>query len=682
MIDRWGVVKRAVLWAAVAIALLPQAAEAHATIISSRPGAGEELRSAPGVVVLIFSEPIDTTLSRANVIAPDGISVGPSGISEQDIQISLSTNLPGIYQVHWTTVSAVDGHTLSGGFRFGVDVNPGSPGSVATSSPQGWDLVLAACRGLEIAALLLGIGIVLLRRLAPPHVGWAKGRHLAYALYLALVAGTAVVLIEVLEAAGGLSPGSMVAYLTAGLPGYARVGRLALEATALLLAVFRTRFVPAPLVLAVVALAAAGHAAALRPAAPAITVDAIHLISAGLWAGGILALAITRPPGGWLGPDGRALLHRFSGVAVIAFAITALTGLVQATEELGTPVDLLNSSYGNVLGAKVMAIGAMLLLSFLAWRHIRAWPRLEAAAALVVIGASALLASFPLPPARLAEANAERAGPEAMLSEPRPDDLTLGSNAGSTLVGLSVRPARPGLNSLLVYFLPLDGEAAAESEGIRVNLGGQDIGARRCGLTCFATTAVLSGGEIVRVDVAGDGGGIATFQLPRLPAPDGSQLLQVATQKMQQLHAFRIAETLGPARIPLHTDYELEAPDRLQYLLATGAETVFIGDTRYSRDAPTDQWKAEATSPIQVPTLIWEQETIQGARIVGSDQVDGVQTQIVGFFEELDGGPIWFRLWIDGQGLVRRAEMRAPGHFMDHRYFDFDVPISIVSPIA
>ena len=632
--------------------------------------------------MLIFSEPIDTTLSRANVIAPDGTSFGPSGISEQDIQISVSTNLPGIYQVHWTTVSSVDGHTLSGGFRFGVDVNPGSPGSVATSSPQGWDLVLAACRALEIAALLLAVGILLLRQLAPPHAAWARPPHLTYALYVALVSGTAVVLIEVLEAAGGLSPGSMVAYLTAGLPGYARVARLALEATALLLALLRPRFVAAPLVLAMIALAAAGHAAALRPALPAIAVDAIHLISAGLWAGGILALAMTRPPRGWLGPDGRALLHRFSGVAVIAFTVTALTGVIQATEELSKPTDLLNSSYGNVLGAKVLAIGAMLLLSFLAWRRIRAWPRLEAAGAILVIGASALLASFPLPPARLAEANAQRGGPEATVSEPRPDDLTLGSNAGSTLVGLSIRPALPGVNSLLVYFLPPRGEAAAESFGIRVSLAGQDIGAKRCGLTCFSASAVLSGGEVVRVDVAGNGGGTATFQLPNLPAPDGSQVLQTATRKMQQLHAYRIAETLGPARIPLHTDYVLEAPDRLQYKLATGSETVFIGATRYSRDTPNDHWTAEDTSPVHVPTLIWTQETIQGARIVGADDTDGVATQVVTFFEELDGGPIWFRLWIDGQGLVRRAEMRAPAHFMDHQYFDFDGAISIVAPIG
>lgn len=671
--------KRTVLGVAVLIALLPQAAEAHSSIISSRPGAGEELRSAPGVVVLTFSEPIDTNLSRAAVTTPDGTKFTTTAVSADEIQIALSTNLPGLYQVDWTTVSAVDGHTLNGGFRFGVDVNPGAPGVVAISSPQGWDLVLASGRTLELGALLLAVGILLLRRMAP-HLTWAHAPHLAYPLWAALAGGSAVVLIEVLQAAGGLSPGSMASYLTSGQPGYARLARLGFEVAALLLAVFRSRLVAAPLLAAMVALAAAGHAAAVQPPAPAIAVDAIHLTSAGMWVGGILALALMRPPGGWLGPDGRTLLDRFSGVALIAFAMTALTGLIQATEELSSPTDLLTSGYGNVLGAKLLTIVGLILLSFLAWRRIHVWPKLEAAVALVVIGASALLASFPLPPARFAEAEAARAGPEATLSEPQPADLTFGGNAVSILVGLSVRPAQPGLNSLLVYNFPLGGEAAAAKDVITMRLDGHEIAGKRCGPTCYDTTAVLRGGETVRVDVAGAGGGSASFQLPNLPVADGSQLLQRATARMRQLHTFRITETLGPARKPLVTDYQLEAPDRLQYRLATGPETIFVGATRYSRDRPSEPWKAESTSPIQVPTLIWEQETSQGPKLVGSDQIDGVPTQVVSFFEQLDGGPIWFRLWVDGQGLVRHAEMRAPGHFMDHRYFDFDGPISINAP--
>lgn len=70
-----------------------------------------------------------------------------------------------------------------------------------------------------------------------------------------------------------------------------------------------------------------------------------------------------------------------------------------------------------------------------------------------------------------------------------------------------------------------------------------------------------------------------------------------------------------------------------------------------------------------------------GAHIVGSDNVDGSDTQVVAFFENLGvNSPFWFRLWADAYGLVHRAEMRGQGHFMDEHYTDFDAPFTIQPP--
>jgi hypothetical protein len=35
---------------------------------------------------------------------------------------------------------------------------------------------------------------------------------------------------------------------------------------------------------------------------------------------------------------------------------------------------------------------------------------------------------------------------------------------------------------------------------------------------------------------------------------------------------------------------------------------------------------------------------------------------------------------VDAQGLVTGGRMRAQGHFMEHRYFDFDAPLAIEPP--
>ncbi|MBW3603048.1 MAG: hypothetical protein KY434_10175, partial [Actinobacteria bacterium] len=59
----------------------------------------------------------------------------------------------------------------------------------------------------------------------------------------------------------------------------------------------------------------------------------------------------------------------------------------------------------------------------------------------------------------------------------------------------------------------------------------------------------------------------------------------------------------------------------------------------------------------------------------------GVVTDVVSFFIDHSSGPIWYRLWVDDDGLARRAEMRARGHFMDHRYYDFGAPLTIRPPV-
>jgi putative copper export protein len=119
-----------------------------------------------------------------------------------------------------------------------------------------------------------------------------------------------------------------------------------------------------------------------------------------MWAGGIVAMATLKPPRGWRGVEGRALLDRFSRVAPLAFAITALTGVLRATEELANVSDLWTTSYGVVLSAKTIGVIAMVALSWLVWRRGLPVARVEAAVALIVIAASALLAAYPLPPSQ------------------------------------------------------------------------------------------------------------------------------------------------------------------------------------------------------------------------------------------------------------------------------------------
>jgi len=677
--------------AALAIVVLaPAGASAHSGFVSSQPEPGAELGTAPGVVMLRFSEPLNAKLSRATVSDPDGRQFSGAVAENEDIRIPVSSNAQGVYRVDWTTVSSVDGHTLRGSFAFGVGVSPGPEalGGI-TSEPGAFDLALAIGRAVEDAALLLSLGMLLVRRFArrEPALLWAEHRVrpvLVPALAVALIAGLVVVTGEALAAAPEPALSPVVSYLTTGVPGAARLLRVALEAVALGASLLDVRFALVPLAGALLALAGAGHANAVDPRWWGITVEAVHLLSAGMWAGGILSLAAFRPPGGWRGEEGWALLDRFSPVALGAFSVTAVTGVVRGVQEVGDVGELFTSTYGLVLVAKAFGVAVMAQLSVLAWRRMLGSLRAEAAVALLVIGAAALLAAFPLPPARVAAA--ETAG-EALAGSalPRPGDLTLGGEAGEVLVGITLRPGRPGPNDVLIYLLPLEGEDAAARLVSRLEVDGRAVPMQECGPTCRSAHAVFDGGDMVQVRVDGRIGGTVSFRLPSLPAPDGTAILRTMMRGMHELTSYRQDEFLSSGRAVVDSRYAFVAPDEMsQEVIEAGSssQVVWIGGARYLKPSSTAPWQVERGGPaLTVPSFVWDFfRPFLDARVLGSARVEGVSTTIVAFFGDSGGLPVWFKLWIDAQGLVHRAEMRAQGHFMDHRYYDFDAPIQIVPP--
>ena len=654
-------------------------------LASSQPKPGQRLGTAPGVVMLEFTEPLNRKLSRAVVADPTGRRFPGGASGDREIRVALSTNAPGVYQVDWTTVSTLDGHTWRGSFEFGVGATPRAAAGEAGVGPGGEDLLLAIGRWVEALALLLAIGMLLLRSLSSGHrdLQWVRPR-IAPVLGVALVAGVAVVWGEAMTAGGSPAPSAFVSYVTAGFPGHARLARLGLEGLSLGVALVSAPWLWLWVVGATGALAASGHAAAVSPSWWGIAVDGVHLVAAGVWAGGILALATLRPPGGWRSPAMRALLVRFSPRALGAFAVTVAFGAVEAVQQLGHLGELGGSSYGRVLLAKLVLVVLMVPLSVAAWRLRRPRLRLEATLAVGVVCAAAILAAFPVPPSRLVEEHAARKVTPQASALPRRGDLTMADHAGQVLVGLTLRPGRPGPNQVLVYLLPLEGAKAAAALRAQLVLGGVSRPLTSCGDTCRTARVTLRGDQDLSVRVAGPKGGTTTFHLPRLPTPDGTALLRRADTRIHQLGRYRLFETLSSGIATIAARYAFQAPDRMQSTV-NGVRTVWVGQSRYTRQHPGDRWKVEKGGPaVPVPTFVWDGfKPWVAPRILGTQRVHGRQTTIVSFF----GGQrqqlaIWFQLWVDHEGLVRRAHMRTIGHFMNDRYYDFDAPFRIQAPIG
>lgn len=317
----------------------PIAAGAHALLVSSSPAANQALGTAPGAVVLEFSEALNARLSSATVIDPSGHHWPGDVTAAQEMRVPLETNLQGVYGVDWSSVSLLDGHHVTGSFAFGVRVSTVALAGTragALGQPSLSDLLIGAVKWIEAVALIALTGQLLVTALAarPPPLTWVRPRLALAALPLS--AGMVVVWTEATAATGGHSLGAYVVYLTTGLTGFARLARLGAEVAIVIAAIRPGRTLWFWVGAALVGVAASGHAANVQPAWWGIVVDSIHLAAAGIWAGGILALATQRPPGGWRSAEGRTLLARFSPPALAAFTVTVGAGAVLATQQIGS----------------------------------------------------------------------------------------------------------------------------------------------------------------------------------------------------------------------------------------------------------------------------------------------------------------------------------------------------------
>ncbi len=670
------------VFGAVLLALVPLPAGAHAVAVASAPEPGAQLASSPAVVSLQFSEPLNTSLSRAEVISPDGQRFESSTHTPTELEVGVQSTARGVYSVDWTTVSLIDGHTLHGGYRFGVGV-PVS-GTLTTNSgalPQAGDIAVALLRALEYLFLLAALGGLLVRRLV---LGDRSRRASGVERWLLLgtvLSGLAVILGEALLASPTLDAASISAYLTTGTAGELRLARVGLEAMAMLLAGVWLDLAILPLLLALVSLAAAGHAAAARPAWLAVGVDALHLAAASVWAGGVLTLVRVRPAGGWRGPEGRTLLARFAPIAAAAFLLTVALGVVRATQELTGFADLITTAYGRVLLLKVLAVAAVVPVALLVRRQARGALRIDAILVVAIIVLTAGLAAFPLPPQRLAESDQTFGSQLAVSALPKPGDLTMASDAGGVLVGLTLRPGKPGPNHILIYLLPKTGELATGGLVATLRVAGHPVTLTRCGGTCRSADLQVSGGEAVTVDLGGSASGQAGFAIRALPAPDATALVNLAIKRMHTLNSYRDFEVFRPVNPPFRSTYAFVRPDRMQVIGSAGGEQIWIGSDQYTRSSPGASWQHQAGGEaITVGQFLWDDSPIEAPRLIDTVTRDGVTEQVVSFFERLGVAPAWFKLWIGPDGLVRHSQMRAEGHFMDDDWTDFNSNIVISAP--
>ena len=293
------------------------------------------------------------------------------------------------------------------------------------------DSALIVCRAVHFIATLLIFGAAAFRLYALD----AAGRSLLDPpLRPVLLAAAALALLSaltMLPCVAGRMAGSPDAafdpdtlWLVLSQTSFGRVWRWHLLLALLLLGACGRRRPPiaGPVVLAALLLASlalVGHAAAQGAAlgAAAAANDAVHLLAAAVWLGGLVPLGIvawraaaSRDPV-WLAMLRRGL-PRFSHAAYLAVALVALTGVANTLLLIGSIAGLTGTAYGRLLLAKLALVLLLLAVAVINRLILTPWIEsegrgwrgaatlsgtiaIEQALGLAIIGVVAVLGTLP-----------------------------------------------------------------------------------------------------------------------------------------------------------------------------------------------------------------------------------------------------------------------------------------------
>jgi methionine-rich copper-binding protein CopC/putative copper export protein len=389
--------RRVLLGAAVALGALagtgPAAAWAHPLLIQATPQPGLVVSSAPGAISLALTEPAVPRGSRIRLFGPGGkrLAVTPvrTAGGSRTLAVRPRTRLrSAVYTVRWSVLGD-DGHIVTGAFDFGVAGAKGAPPpgvetlsgggggrGAETAAGDGVVKVVGRWLGILSASFLFG-GFVLLELLRRRGVA-RDDDDVAIVRTVAPIAWLLLALAALEGVFAGASAGTGgqfdLGLLTASATGVSELVRGILVAVlSLVLALtverrrLRDRLYLGGAAAVLLTYALSGHVLSF-PSFWSLLEQGTHVLAAGLWLGGVLALALVTARGNvQLAAGARA----FAPVAAAALGLAIVTGVLSAVREVDRWYFLRWSDYGRIVIVKAVLVGLVALAGAVAWRRSR-----------------------------------------------------------------------------------------------------------------------------------------------------------------------------------------------------------------------------------------------------------------------------------------------------------------------
>jgi copper transport protein len=508
--SRVGLLVTALVAMAVVLVVGAASASAHAVLVAAAPADGEQLATTPTSVTFTFSEPVTTDIGGVTVLAADGTSVNVGGTTQPspaEVRSQLRPDLPnGTYLANYRVVSR-DGHVIAGASVFAIGAPPdaASVSGVSSTADRTASVVATVANILLYTGALMAIGMALFSLVV---VGGADDRRrlIPWVQASALIAAVGAVGHVVARAAEGTGrgltavteSGVLASVLRQGGTGWWLVGLLLglsviVASVSLGSVTVRRVLVTYGALVAAGSFALTGHTTQASPAAVAAVADAVHILVAAVWLGGLVGVALIIPwhtgdssspvdDGNDTGPRGAlAVVSRFTTLAAVAVAVLWVSGLSQAWFTVGNLSGLPGSDYGRILMVKlVVVVVAMAGAAWNRWKllpaadlhgasasgtvtRLRRTVGLEVLALVMVVMVTSVLVETP--------------SAFTTMDEMQSFNQTLPLTDGVD-INISVAPAMVGLNEIHITYIDEQGllDDRVESVVVEMNLPASGIG--------------------------------------------------------------------------------------------------------------------------------------------------------------------------------------------------------------
>jgi len=516
-------------------------ASAHPTLLTTTPEAGYSVESVPDRVTLVFDEPVSVGPHGVRVENADHEPIRSSEVSREQAGRRLVVKLlqdlpPGRYVVRWQ-VTAQDGDVVDAGFDFAVATAADELRGREAAASEAFPLVavLRWLLFLGLVGVLGGLAGELVARRTIPDAYQPRSLIVPASVVGSLAA--AGLLSQVAIGTGGLGRGAYL--LGVEVLAFALAGAFARR--------FRRWGVALPASAVIAAESLRNHLGSQRGLVGALVI-AVHLVSISIWLGALLhLLRLAHRNRGGVVRVGPAFVA-YSRLALVLFGLAAVTGSVAGMLLVPSLSALTSTAYGRVLIVKLGLVVVIVILAWIARRHLSrtraSAPRAalaEAATMAVVLAVTAGLVSLatPSPVTRDIGYPVPVAGPV----------IRLGTLAGQIAVGIAASE-----NQLEVRLrVPDDGVQLGDSPvpeyrlAALVGATGSVVDLRPCGPGCFVGPVPWRAGTTyVELDVAATGwhGGVAVLPIhwaPQIAPPDVLSRVRAA---MLTQRSIRITEAV------------------------------------------------------------------------------------------------------------------------------------------